>query len=27
VHEVTGSDGDEVEADVRDWIDCYFPKD
>ena len=26
VHEVTGSDAGEVETDVRDWIDCYFPK-
>jgi hypothetical protein len=25
VHEVTGADSDEVEAEVRDWIDCYFP--
>ena len=25
VHEVTGSDADTVEADVRDWVDCYFP--
>ena len=26
VHEVTGSDAEGVESDVRDWIDCYFPK-
>ncbi|MCG6923619.1 MAG: hypothetical protein PVJ73_03930 [Acidobacteriota bacterium] len=26
VHEVTGSDAEEVESDVRDWLDCYFPK-
>jgi hypothetical protein len=25
VHEVTGADSDEVEAEVRDWVDCYFP--
>jgi hypothetical protein len=25
VHEVTGGDSDEVEAEVRDWVDCYFP--
>ncbi len=25
VHEVTGADSDEVEVEVRDWVDCYFP--
>jgi hypothetical protein len=26
VHEVTGPETEKVEAEVRDWIDCYFPK-
>jgi hypothetical protein len=25
VHEVTGASSEGVEAEVRDWIDCYFP--
>ncbi len=25
VHEVTGANSEGVEAEVRDWIDCYFP--
>jgi hypothetical protein len=25
VHEVAGSDPEEVESEVRDWVDCYFP--
>lgn len=26
VHEVTGPNTEKVESEVRDWIDCYFPK-
>jgi hypothetical protein len=26
VHEVTGSEAEEVEAEVRDWVECHFPK-
>ena len=26
VHEVTGAVTETVEAEVRDWIDCYFPQ-
>lgn len=26
VHEVTGSDPETVETEVRDWVDCHFPK-
>jgi hypothetical protein len=26
VHEITGSDADEVEAEVRAWIDRKFPR-